>query len=374
MMSCVLSTLRNVVFMFFCIVSFTIQIRAEEWPRYLDVYRLWNGACSVNQDYTQHPPWAHGYEGFSYTTDDTAYAVVHLRSGAGTYISLPSYYTDSSGKTYPIRKLGFGGYMDDVYMETLEIPDGVVELYNIYNDHLEKIILSSSVRIASLGSLPNLKEIVFSDGLKQLNLSGTRSLETLQIPSSVEVVRLRECSGIKELYVPKTVKYWDQSWDCPNVTNLVFNASLWVHTQNFRGWSSLKNVELGDDVKGICKTDYATGTWAYLKGLTSPFPNSKLIETAKFGKLISGTLIKELFKDCKSLHTFRCTGAVTGLGDYDFYNCVSLTNIESAAKIISIGAYSLYNCQKLSNKVLIHQSARILEKKHVLDVMRLATH
>ena len=122
-MSCVLSTLRNVVFMFFCIVSFTIQIRAEEWPRYLDVYRLWNGACSVNQDYTQHPPWAHGYEGFSYTTDDTAYAVVHLRSGAGTYISLPSYYTDSSGKTYPIRKLGFGGYMDDVYMETLEIPD-----------------------------------------------------------------------------------------------------------------------------------------------------------------------------------------------------------------------------------------------------------
>lgn len=351
MMSCVLSTLRNVVFMFFCIVSFTIQIRAEEWPRYLEVYRLWNGACSVNQDYSQHPPWTHGYEGFSYTTDDTAYAVVHLRSGAGTYISLPSYYTDSSGKTYPIRSLGFGGYMDDVYMETLEIPDGVVELYNIYNDHLEKIILSSSVRIATLSSLPNLKEIVFSDGLKQLNLSYTSSLESLQIPSSVEVVRLRECSGLKELYVPKTVKYWEQSRDCPNVTNLVFNASLWVHTQDFRGWSSLKNVELGDDVKGICKSHYWSGTWAYLKGLTSPFPNSKLIETAKFGKLISGTLIKELFKDCKSLHTFRCTGAVTGLGDYDFYNCVSLTNIESAAKITSIGAYSLYNCQKLSNKV-----------------------
>lgn len=348
MMSCVLSTLRNVIFMFFCIVSFTIQIRAEEWPKYLDVYRLCNGAYSVNQDYSVHPPWTHGYEGFSYTTDDIAYVWVHIERGVPEYISLPSYYIDSKGVSYPIRRLGC--YVTDVYMKTLEIPDGVVELSNIYNDHLEKIIFSSSVRIASLDSLPNLKEIVFSDGLKQLNLGYTRSLESLQIPSSVEVVRLRGCSGLKELYVPKTVKYWDQSWDCPNVTNLVFNASLWVHTQDFRSWSSLKNVELGDDVKGICKSDYWSGTTS-LRGLTSPFPNSKLIETAKFGKLISGTLIKELFKNCKSLHTFRCTGAVTGLGAYDFYNCVSLTNIESAAKITYIGAYSLYNCQKLSNKV-----------------------
>ena len=329
-----------------CIIIPCFIAWAEEWPSYLTA-RVVNSSSGFHT--SSSPGWGHEYTAFVYNTDDTRYAYATLESSYSgeSYLTFPSHYTYKEGDhliSAPVRRFYFGNYMTSVPIDTLEIPNGVIEISNIYGNNLKKIIFPSSLKIATIYYAYGLREIQFSDGLKILKIGWGNSLESIQIPPSVEQLDLNSCSGLKELYVPDTVLSLITCGGCSALTNVVFNGSTWIHTWDFRNCTSLRNIELGDAVKGICKSHYN-------QYLASPFDGCPSIETAKFGKQISGVLIINLFKDCKYLRELKCIGNVTGFGNYDFYNCSSLTNLESAVPITSVGQYCFYNCQKLSNRV-----------------------
>lgn len=338
---------KKAILLLYILAYLSLTSVAIECPSYMSV-RVFD-SCSVmgtNDAYDRHD-----YQGYTYKPENPRGLVVTLQGDPDTF-SPPSHY-DYNSESLQILWFYFGQGKFNHDVDVFTIPNGVIGVGN-YSDNSQtrvphEIILSPSVRKLTIYN-GELKKITFSTGLKILDIRWCYNLESLEVPSGVIEFGCVRCTSLKELYIPDTVQYFISATECSGLTNVVFNASTWLHSSEFRNCSSMRHITLGDSVKGICKTHYMPPDWAW-GAVLSPFDGCTSLETAKFGKQISGVLRQELFKGCNKLREFRCTGNVTGFGNYGFYDCYSITNIESASAITSVGEYAFYNCQRLSNQV-----------------------
>ena len=151
------------------------------------------------------------------------------------------------------------------------------------NKSIEKIILPKTIEdieIFAFQSCSNLKEIVFSEGLKSIGDSsfwGT-SIEKLTLPESLEIIHpyaFFSCRKLQEVTIGSNVKEMTLGCfnDCENLETVYINSkyeikSIYIDVyQTFSRCPKLKTIYVPEELLDYYKSDKA---WCLYKDLYKP--------------------------------------------------------------------------------------------------------
>ena len=179
-----------------------------------------------------------------------------------------------------------------------------------------------------------------------------------------------DCSGIKELTMPCSAKFYSNSfYNCTNVEEVTLTkgtgtmqdygnseSSLYYHTPWYLSRETLKDLIIEDGITNI--GDYA---FYYCSSLTSiNIPGSVTsIGDYSFYYCDSLTSIsipdsvtsigRSAFSICSSLTSIEIPNSVTSIGRSAFYYCIGLTSIEIPESVTSIGRDAFGSCRSLKS-------------------------
>ena len=163
-------------------------------------------------------------------------------------------------------------------------------------------------------------DLVIPEGVINIsrNLSGVKSLTSVEIPNSVTSIgdsTFYGCTGLTSVKIPDSV------------TSIGYSA--------FSGCTGLTSVAIPDSVTSI------DGTFSGCTGLTSvTIPNSVT------------SIGSSAFYGCKNLKNISIPDGVETIDDNAFYDCRKFTEITLPKSVKSIGSGAFWNCINL-NKVKV---------------------
>ena len=233
---------------------------------------------------------------------------------------------------------------------------------------LVRINLPSTLRkmgYAIIEYCPKLTELNIPYGITSIGFGALSdhyesSIETIEIPESVNEIEARAFEGRKKL---KTVKI------SKNVTNIDSSA--------FDGCNNLENIDIDENNKNYKSIDgilYSKdGTRLILdfsKKTNITIPNSVVtIEKEAFNYRMnleqinipdSVTSIGEgAFCGCMALKNITIPNSVTKIESSAFSSCESLTSITIPNSVTSIGEYAFYGCKALKNITIPNSVTKI---------------
>lgn len=367
-------------------------------------------------------------------------------------------FTDRDGitRTYPVTSITVGAFWGCSKMTSLTIPASVT---SISSGNLEDCVSLSSItfsygeEILELGdvygigscftNLPRLKKLHIGRAIETYNsplppfegsgvtsvtfderlwvitgglLAGLEKLESLEIPSHIELVMpgafdgdilLKNVSvagssdplymvggfgtcGIEVLNIDRPLYYGDVlvdgvAYDCypsfgdnPSLTTINFGSnfteivpSMFKNCTNlrsvtipphislvgdraFEGCRSLKSVNIEDSPSELTIESSTAENGGGTTFATAP------IETMYLGRNIKYKSTElSPFKNLTTLTTLTIGNKVTAINDYLFYGCSSISAMSVPASVKSIGNYSFYDCSG-SRSLLITRSVETI--------------
>ncbi len=217
-------------------------------------------------------------------------------------ISSISYtYSDGDKRTLPVAKLGYDAFRDFNKIETVSIPNSVVEIgYGVFHGctALKEITIPNSVTAIgdfTFSNCSSLSKITFGTGLK-----------------AIGKFAFAECNSLKSVTIPNTVTFIDDSafTQCANLET--FNMGNGV-------------TEIGDLVL---------------------FANPKLKNLTISNKL--STVAYMMCKECTSLTSVTIPEGVKKLDFAAFKDCTNLTTVSLPATLKEID-YCVFEGCKVSS-------------------------
>ncbi len=217
-----------------------------------------------------------------------------------------------------IRNMINNGLLSDIDMSGVNIVSGGSNYYS--GDSTTNDVLGGNF----FRDCSKLKTLVLPNSVYKLDYNSLRGsgITAITIPANVQSIELsafESCESLISVTIPNTVTFLgDRTFrDCPNLTTVVFNASIPVRYEIFKGCSNLVNVTLANTF-GI---DYYA------------------------------------FDGCSKLVSVNIPSSVTVINNNAFNACTSLTTISIASTtVIEIGTSAFSGCTAF-NKIFVPQSA-----------------
>lgn len=283
----------------------------------------------------------------------------------------PNYSSDEYGVLFDKNKTVLIRYPSGNERTSYIVPESVFEIYHY-----------------SFASSENLKNIVFSDGLKKIGaeaFSFCTGLTELNLPNSLKLINSYSfyyCTSLKSVVVPEGVKTIGPGafFHCEVLETISLPDSLeridmypfedtafYVNEENWDNgvlYCDKYLLAVNEDFAGKLEIKPGTRMIADFavkrcKGITEvTMPDSlKIIGEGAFN-MCSGlksvkipasvtTLIGSTFRFCDSLVSVTIPETVTTMGNQVFYECENLESVEINAKISTIGRSMFSHCPKL---------------------------
>lgn len=307
-----------------------------------------------------------------------------------------------------IESIGNDTFCNCSELTSVVIPNSVTSIgdYSFYLcNGLTSVVIPISVKSigkSAFGKCSGMKEVNFNAE----NCISCGSNENPAFPSSIETLHLGDavinipeyafcqCSGLKSVEIPKSVKYIDDFafYGCNGLKVVIFNAQnpfscgdynkpafpstietlLIGNAVNripkyaFSNCSGLKSViipnsvtSIGEDAFSGCSGLIKT---AYPNTIRNPFP-SKLDEHTCISYPADGAIIADgwvwgpdkcaiYFAPLSLEGEFVIPNSVTSIGDASFYECSYLTSVVFPISVISIGSEAFYKCTGLKSVII----------------------
>ena len=185
--------------------------------------------------------------------------------------------------------------------------------------NVEKIVTGKATIIAGItfSSLANLKEVVFSNNIKEIQYNAfedcpnltTLTFEGSNLTKLGNQVFIR-CTGIENITLPNTITS--------------FGTSM------FQGCTSLKTVNWPTAI-----TTIPNNTFYGCTNLTFEIPSNIT------------SIGSNAFNECKGITAVNAP-AVESIGDNAFYNCTALTTFTSTTALKTVGQSAFQGCSQLT--------------------------
>lgn len=202
-----------------------------------------------------------------------------------------------------------------------------------------------------------LTEVIVKEGCTMLELGFTHctSLTRLSLPSTLK--QIGYLSGSTGNYIFK---------DCEDLETITLPESLWFIGYNAFSNTSLKSIDIPDNVQYIWT--YAFHNCELLEKVILP---SSLIKIEHGGfegcKVLDSIIIPEnvseidysAFGNCTSLHSISFEGNVSSIGRKAFINCTSLNSVILPDGLKSLGMSAFEGCSSLSKVVISDELDKI---------------
>lgn len=190
-------------------------------------------------------------------------------------------------------------------------------------------LTGSDVDSAALGELKDIHEIVIEPGINciydfDINLE---NLTAITLPETLSEIHysFNFCTGLKEVSLPNSLKYLDNSF--AYLDKIQLPRHLEYFSIGSMG-SRLTNIELPSGIKEISFSNCSN-----LKSVTVPGSVGKIREHA--------------FQDCTALETVVLPEGLESIGWGAFSGCYALKDINIPASVEFIGPAAFSGCQKL---------------------------
>ena len=207
--------------------------------------------------------------------------------------------------------------------------------------------------------------------------SSCSSIETLQIPNSVETIdsfAFQHCTGLLSITIPEGVKNigYDSFWDCSNLKSINLpNTLITIDSFAFQKCESLSSITIPQNVNSIgygvfreCNqlsridvdinnNDYCNNNndgVLYDKNMTEiiSYPPGNKNTTFTIANSIN-TIFNYAFSDCSNLTQINIPNGVTTIGFDAFYKCENLTQVEIPNSVTEIGNQAFSGCSQLTS-------------------------
>ena len=236
---------------------------------------------------------------------------------------------------------------DSKFVESISVPEGVVEISISNYPSLKKISLPKSLkRIRSFQLCYSLESIVIPNNVTEIDDWAFRectSLSSVKIGSNVKRIgsgAFENCRSLKTIKIPN------------NVTEIGYSA--------FSKCDKLKSITLSSKI-----TEISGDTFGCCSNLTS-------IDIPKSVKSIGGNA----FAECTSLKTVTLHKGLKVIEDGAFQNCLALKKIKIPSSVSYIGYYSLgyvyknndyNNAMSINNNFIIYGTSNSKANKYAKE-------
>ncbi len=234
----------------------------------------------------------------------------------------------SSIEGYPVLYIGEAAFEDNLSLESVNIPEGVVRI-NRYAfsrcDNLKEVNIPSSVETIGFSAFYaciNLNNLTLNKGIASIGEKAfwcCRSLTDLDIPDSVSYIgkgAFSACSSLTDVSIPDSV------------TSIDMGA--------FSSCTSLKSIKLPGNIASVGGDILYNCT--SLTDVYIPDSVTSIDESA--------------FDGCTSLKSIILPNNVKSIKDYAFNYCTSLRNITIPESVTYINNTAFTNCNK--NLLILH--------------------
>ena len=268
-------------------------------------------------------------------------------------------YIELDNTPIPVSCIDKSAFKDDVYVEYIEISDGIISIEN-----------------HAFSGCTALTDIIIPNSVKSIGeelFAGCLSLEYINLPNSVTSIRRKafiNCKGLTSITIP--------------------NGVTSIEEYVFFGCTSLTTIIIPNSVKSIAKNAFwgCTSLSAILVDGGNPIYDSRdncnaIIETSS-NQLILGCqntvipngvrCIRRLaFVGCSFLTSINIPNSVIKIESRAFAKCTSLTSIIIPNSVKSIGRNAFYGCSSLAT-ILVEEGNLVFDSRDNCNaIIRTAT-
>ena len=247
--------------------------------------------------------------------------------------------TTFGGKTFDVKEIGYGAFVDRDFIKKVTIQEGIVYIgggafsFSTSSDNVqgvEEIILPSS--LTEIGELAfagtALKSIILPNSITSIGESAfyyCKNLASITISNSLTIIQkglFEGCNSLTAIIIPDSV------------TSIGDNA--------FYKCGSLEEVSIGSGVMSIGASIFRS-----CGNLTSIIVDASNTAYHSVDNCLIETVSKTLIAGCKN-SIIPIDGSVTSIGNGAFDGCSGLISITIPDNVISIGEYAFSDCKNLT--------------------------
>ncbi len=255
--------------------------------------------------------------------------------------------TDING--YPVRRIGIFAFADSSSLETIDIPEGILEIgESAFSGCTALAAVSIPASVTHVGDsafsgCTSLTSASMSNSVIHIGhsvFSGCTSLEDVVLPTGITSLPERifeNCHSLYTLTIPSGVTNISAGsfFNCHALEDInIPDGVVTIGADAFRGCSALKSISLPDSVTQI--------GW-------------------------------RIFRDCTSLESIVIPDSITEIRAFSFAGCTSLTNVFIPNTVTQIGGAAFADCRSLETVVLpallTEISNGMFERCHALETI-----
>lgn len=270
---------------------------------------------------------------YSYTLNEDGTAIINKCLSQDKEIKIPS-QVEKDGKTYKVSKLGSYSFCFNFNYESVEIPEGIVEIED-----------------GAFDTCYNLKSVTLPDSLVKI---GSMAFNNCKIQS---------------LTLPKNLSYIGSSaFQFSPLEELVIQSEIEINSWAFNGCTSAKKAVVKGNVKNI-----AFDLLSVFKSIDIDSSNESYVKNGSCIYNKDLTELKYVDRDCADeinlpeslisignaafagcdITKVNIPNSLKNIGDSAFANCSNLKEIVIPNSVISMGAYAFGGCSNLEEAKIL---------------------
>ncbi len=320
----------------------------------------------------------------AYEYDVLSNGTIEITSFSGTSANV---YIPSSIDNKDVSSIGYGCFEDNAYLQTVTIPDSVVQIENnAFSGCTSLNSVTLSKNLTTLGysafdgctalssieipkSLTNvytsgrngafsnsgLKSVTFEDGITNIPdclFYYCASIEKIIIPDTVLTIgssAFESCTGLTKIDIPDNVlEIGSNAFSgCTSLNSVTLSKNLKTLYSAFNGCTALSSIEIPKSLTNV-----------YTSGRDGAFSDSGL-KSVTFEDGITN-IPDCLFYYCASIEKIIIPDTVLTIGSSAFESCTGLTKIDIPDNVLEIGSSAFSGCSSL-NSVKLSKNLTTLE-------------